>query len=273
MEDKMNFKKLNVCLVTLHLLNPVLLPAEQTQESDRVLRESQQPSSAPPVIHRLENLVDISIVLPISDENPEQSRKHGPEQNSPDIPESTLGERKEIGEIVDLIINAKGDVTYVMLDLNDNKSSWDWWTGIGLYLIPAEAFTEREEQQDLLFDSQQVQEKNIIKVQDEDLLQKYLLTDSVRASQLKDFKVVDINNVEFSSLEDLVINMSDYKVVYLALSIGSFRGVGNKLYAIPFDDIKLDMVQERIQIDVAHTWFENKSGFDPEQWPESADVQ
>jgi hypothetical protein len=61
-------------------------------------------------------------------------------------------------------------------------------------------------------------------------------------------------------------------VAYAVLSFGGFLGIGNRLFAIPWQALKLDPVNHRFVLDVPRERLENAPGFDKDRWPDWADT-
>lgn len=56
-----------------------------------------------------------------------------------------------------------------------------------------------------------------------------------RASQLKGVKVKNASGEEVGKIHDLVIDARSGEATYVALSVGRFLGIGDKLFAIPYE--------------------------------------
>src|SRR5450755_1200429 len=56
-----------------------------------------------------------------------------------------------------------------------------------------------------------------------------------RASQLKGVQVRNTAGEEVGKIHDLVIDPHSGNAAYIALSVGGFLGMGDKLFAIPYD--------------------------------------
>lgn len=74
------------------------------------------------------------------------------------------------------------------------------------------------------------------------------------------------------SINDLVIG-KDGRVKYAAVSFGGFLGVGDKLFAVPFDAIDWVKTDDDAfaRIDVTEETLKEKKGFNQDNWPEEAD--
>lgn len=59
-----------------------------------------------------------------------------------------------------------------------------------------------------------------------------------RASQVQGIEVKNDENDAIGNVEDIVVNIDDGKVRYVALSFGGFLGIGDKLFAVPWDVVK-----------------------------------
>jgi hypothetical protein len=61
------------------------------------------------------------------------------------------------------------------------------------------------------------------------------------------------------------------RVAYAVLSFGGFLGMGDKLFAIPWDQLSLDEENKRFVLNVNRAKLENAPGFDKDNWPDMAD--
>jgi hypothetical protein len=81
---------------------------------------------------------------------------------------------------------------------------------------------------------------------------------------------------EIGEIKDLAIGQ-DGKIIYAAVSFGGFLGVGEKLFAVPFESI--DIVREAgnkdnlyARMDIAEETLKSKAGFDNNNWPDRPDM-
>lgn len=91
------------------------------------------------------------------------------------------------------------------------------------------------------------------------------------AGSLKGTAVVNAASEKVGSLEEIMLHTDTGEVAYAVLSFGGFLGVGDKLFAIPWQALTVDTVQERIVVDVDKDRLENAPGFDKNDWPKTAD--
>jgi hypothetical protein len=57
------------------------------------------------------------------------------------------------------------------------------------------------------------------------------------------------------------------------LSFGGFLGIGDKLFAIPWQALQLDPDNKCFVLDVDKEMLDNAPGFDKDHWPSMADPQ
>ena len=62
------------------------------------------------------------------------------------------------------------------------------------------------------------------------------------------------------------------RIAYAVLSFGGFIGIGNRLFAIPWQALGLDPLNHRFVLDVPRERLENAPGFDKDRWPDWADM-
>lgn len=84
----------------------------------------------------------------------------------------------------------------------------------------------------------------------------------------------DVYNRQDESLGDvkeIMLDMNTGRVSYAVLSFGGFLGMGDKLFAVPWNALTLDTVNKRFVLDVEKTRLESAPGFDKDNWPNMAD--
>lgn len=72
-------------------------------------------------------------------------------------------------------------------------------------------------------------------------------------------------------IKEIMLDMNNGTVAYAVLSFGGILGIGEKLFAVPWNAMKLDTVNKRFELNVDKTALENAPGFDQDDWPDMAD--
>jgi sporulation protein YlmC with PRC-barrel domain len=83
--------------------------------------------------------------------------------------------------------------------------------------------------------------------------------------------VVNGAGEDLGKIEELMIDLDTGRVAYAVLSFGGFLGIGDKLFAIPFEALALDTDEHRFVLDVPREKLERAPGFDKSRWPDFAD--
>ncbi|MBI1354640.1 MAG: PRC-barrel domain containing protein [Acidobacteria bacterium] len=83
--------------------------------------------------------------------------------------------------------------------------------------------------------------------------------------------VVNPAGEDLGKIEELMIDTESGRVGYAVLSFGGFLGMGDKLFAIPWESLQVDMANKRFVLNVAKERLESAPGFDKDQWPNMAD--
>lgn len=84
----------------------------------------------------------------------------------------------------------------------------------------------------------------------------------------------DVQNTQGESLgdlKDLMIDLSTGKVAYAVVSFGGVMGMGNKLFAVPWDALKVDGDNKQLILNTPKDQLKDAPGFDKDQWPNFAD--
>jgi sporulation protein YlmC with PRC-barrel domain len=95
-----------------------------------------------------------------------------------------------------------------------------------------------------------------------------------RLSSLTGMQVRNPSGEELGTIDDYVIDMESGRISYVALSFGGFLGLGDKLFAIPFNAMTLHHDADNnyyFVLAVPKESLEKAPGFDKEHWPNVAD--
>ena len=76
---------------------------------------------------------------------------------------------------------------------------------------------------------------------------------------------------DLGKIEDLMIDLDTGRVAYAVLSFGGFLKMGNKLFAVPWEALKVDTANKQFLMIVDKKVLENAPGFDKDNWPDMAD--
>jgi sporulation protein YlmC with PRC-barrel domain len=91
------------------------------------------------------------------------------------------------------------------------------------------------------------------------------------ASTLTGDKVVNAAGEDLGKVQDIMIDTPTGRVAYAVLSFGGFLGMGDKLFAIPWDRFALDEDNKQFVLNVDRATLEKAPGFDKDNWPDMAD--
>jgi len=80
-------------------------------------------------------------------------------------------------------------------------------------------------------------------------------------------KVVNRSGEELGSIKELMIDLDEGHVAYAVLSFGGLMGLGEKLFAIPWEAMDLDTEQHAFILNVDKAALEEAPGFDKDNWP------
>src|SRR3569833_1509195 len=93
------------------------------------------------------------------------------------------------------------------------------------------------------------------------------------ADSLTGDSVVSTTGEDLGEIEAIMLDVPRGRVAYAVLSFGGFLGMGDKLFAIPWDALTLDAERECFILDVEKDRLKNAPGFDKDHWPAMADMQ
>ena len=83
--------------------------------------------------------------------------------------------------------------------------------------------------------------------------------------------VYNHNEEDLGDIKEIMLDVRNGRVSYAVLSFGGFLGMGEKLFAVPWNALTLDTVNKRFILNVEKERLENAPGFDKDNWPNMAD--
>ncbi|MEM8511723.1 sporulation protein YlmC with PRC-barrel domain [Massilia sp. MP_M2] len=84
--------------------------------------------------------------------------------------------------------------------------------------------------------------------------------------------VVNANDEDLGDIKDIMLDMQTGQVAYAVLAFGGFLGMGEKLFAVPWQALHLDTINHRFVLDVEKDYLKTAPGFDKDAWPDMADT-
>lgn len=93
------------------------------------------------------------------------------------------------------------------------------------------------------------------------------------ANTLDGNDVYNKQNEDLGDIKEIMLDVPTGRVAYAVLSFGGFLGMGDKLFAVPWNALALDTVNKRFVLDVSKKRLENAPGFDKDAWPDMADAK
>jgi hypothetical protein len=83
--------------------------------------------------------------------------------------------------------------------------------------------------------------------------------------------VYNPSDEKLGSIKEFMIDMGSGRIAYAVLSFGGFLGMGDRLFAVPWQALKLDTNAHRFVLGVAKETLKDAPGFDKDHWPSMAD--
>lgn len=84
-------------------------------------------------------------------------------------------------------------------------------------------------------------------------------------------KIEDPHGEELGHIDNLMINIHTGAVEYAVVEFGAFLGIGGKLFAIPFKELRLDPGKEVFILNRDKEYLKDSPGFDKTHWPDTND--
>lgn len=78
---------------------------------------------------------------------------------------------------------------------------------------------------------------------------------------------------DLGDIKEIMLDMRGGQIAYAVLSFGGWLGMGDKLFAVPWQALELDTVNKRFLLDVSKDHLKNAPGFDQDNWPDMASAE
>ena len=75
---------------------------------------------------------------------------------------------------------------------------------------------------------------------------------------------------DLGDIKEIMLDMQSGQIAYAVLSFGGILGMGDKLFAVPWQALQLDTVNKRFILDIPKARLESAPGFDKDAWPDMA---
>lgn len=91
------------------------------------------------------------------------------------------------------------------------------------------------------------------------------------ASTLDSDRVFSTDGDEVGKVKDIMLDVESGRIAYMVMSSGGFLGIGDKLLAVPWNALTLDVDRKCFVLDLTSERVKNAPGFDKGHWPSMAD--
>lgn len=85
--------------------------------------------------------------------------------------------------------------------------------------------------------------------------------------------VHNLQNEHLGEIKEIMLDMRSGKIAYAVMSSGGVLSIGEKLFAVPWEALKLDTEHKRFTLDIEKERIDNAPGFDTDHWPDMANPQ
>src|SRR3569833_3134225 len=92
------------------------------------------------------------------------------------------------------------------------------------------------------------------------------------ADSLTGDSVVSSTGEDLGEIEAIMLDVPRGRVAFAVLSFGGFLGVGDKLFAIPWQALEVDEMNHEFLLNVDKDTLKRAPGFDKDNWPDMADT-
>ncbi len=93
----------------------------------------------------------------------------------------------------------------------------------------------------------------------------------VNANDIISLKVKNDQDEDLGEIETIMLHKVDGTVAYVVLSYGGFLGMGNKLFAVPWNMFTYNAAKDCLILALNEEKLKKSPGFDKDNWPDMSD--
>ena len=83
--------------------------------------------------------------------------------------------------------------------------------------------------------------------------------------------VITRSGEKLGTVKEIMLDLDSGRIAYVVLSSGGFLGIGDKLFAVPWEAVEVDGASHTLVFDITRERLDQAPGFDKENWPDFAD--
>ncbi len=85
--------------------------------------------------------------------------------------------------------------------------------------------------------------------------------------------VADAGGATLGTVADVMMAAAEGRIVYVALSVGGIAGLGERLFAVPWDAFVVDPLGGALSVAFARAALDGLDGFAKDAWPAGPDAR
>ncbi len=95
----------------------------------------------------------------------------------------------------------------------------------------------------------------------------------VSCSTLAGDSVRNATGEDLGEIEDVMVDLDTGRIAYAVLSFGGIVGMGDKLFAIPWEALQISRDEHKFILDVSKDMLKKAPCFDKDNWPDTSDPE
>jgi sporulation protein YlmC with PRC-barrel domain len=89
------------------------------------------------------------------------------------------------------------------------------------------------------------------------------------ASSVIGDKVINSAGEDLGTIKDIMLDVKNGSIEYMVIQFGGFLGIGEKYFAIPYEQLHVDPANHAFRLNQSKDVLEKAPGFNKEHWPET----
>lgn len=94
---------------------------------------------------------------------------------------------------------------------------------------------------------------------------------AVAAGSLRGTRVHNYGGEDLGKVDDFILDLERGRITYVIVSLGGFWGIGDRLYAVPWELFSIRPGELDLFVDIDKQMLQDAPGFERSKWPDMSD--
>lgn len=96
---------------------------------------------------------------------------------------------------------------------------------------------------------------------------------AIASGAIKGERVHNYAGEDLGKVDEIILDLDTGRIVYVIISLGGFLGIGDRLFAVPWELFSIRAGEPQLFLDIDKQMLLDAPGFERTKWPDMADAE